>query len=111
MTFRIIDKKTGKEPTERVINNIAEKYRLVMCDIDQFAVCEDGSIILLDDCGNIAYFSLDRFEIRIENPLENSIIERLERLKGNWGSDYHKNGYIDDCISEIRKIFKELNNG
>ena len=110
MVFKIIDKRTGKEPTQRVINNIAEKYRLVTCDIDQFAVTEDGSIILLDDCGNIAYFSLDKFEIRIENPLENSIIERLERLKGNWGSDYHKNGYIDDCISEIRKIFKELNN-
>lgn len=110
MVFKIIDKRTGKEPTQRVINNIAEKYRLVTCDIDQFAVTEDGLILLLDDCGNIAYFSLDKFEIRIENPLENSIIERLERLKGNWGSDYHKNGYIDDCISEIRKIFKELNN-
>lgn len=110
MTFRIIDKRTGKEPTQRVINNIAEKYRLVTCDIDQFAVTEDGQILLLDDCGNIAYFSLDKFEIRIENPSENLIIERLERLKGNWGSDYHKNGYIDDCISEIRKIFKELNN-
>lgn len=111
MTFKIIDKKTGKEPTERVIDNIARKGHLITMDIDQFAVCEDGSIILLDDCGNITYLSLDRFEIRIENPLENSIIERLERLKGNWGSDYHKNGYIDDCISEIRKIFKGVNNG
>lgn len=63
MTFRIIDRKTGKEPTQRVIDNIAKKQGLMLADIDQFAVCEDGQIILLDDCGRFAYCDMSRFEV------------------------------------------------
>lgn len=64
MTFQIIDKKTGKEPTQRVIDNIAKKGHLMVMDIDQFAVCEDGQIILIDDCGDIAYCDMNRFEAK-----------------------------------------------
>lgn len=64
--IRIIDRKTGKEPTARVINNIAKKNGLMEMDIDQFAVCEDGSIILLDDCGNIAYCDSRRFKAEVK---------------------------------------------
>ena len=67
MTIRIIDKKTGKEPTRRVIHNIAKKQGLMEMDIDQFAVCEDGQIILLDDCGRIAYCDMKRFGVEVEN--------------------------------------------
>lgn len=63
MTFRIIDRKTGREPTQRVIDNIAKKQGLMLADIDQFAVCEDGQIILLDDCGRVAYCDTERFEV------------------------------------------------
>ena len=38
MTFKVIDTKTGKEPTERVIDNIARKGGLMIADIDQFFV-------------------------------------------------------------------------
>ena len=65
MRFRVIDKKTGKEPTERVIDNIAKKQNLMLFDIDQFAICEDGSIVLLDDCGNIAYCDRTRFKVEL----------------------------------------------
>jgi hypothetical protein len=61
MTFRVIDKKTGKEPTDRVIYNIAKKGGLMAMDIDQFFVGEDGSIVLADDCGNMAYVDMERF--------------------------------------------------
>lgn len=63
MQFEIIDKKTGRPPTERVITNIAKKQGLMEMDIDQFAVCEDGQIILLDDCGRVAYCDMSRFEV------------------------------------------------
>ena len=63
MPFRIIDRKTGREPTQRVIDNIAKKQRLMLADIDQFAVCEDGQILLLDDCGRVAYCDMSRFEV------------------------------------------------
>ena len=45
------------------------------------------------------------------NELEELIMKKLERLKGNSGCDYLKNCHISDCMSEIRKIFKEINNG
>lgn len=61
MTFKVIDKKTGKEPTYRVIHNIAKKGGLMTCDIDQFFLGEDGQIVLADDCGNIAYVDMKRF--------------------------------------------------
>ena len=67
MTFRIIDRKTGREPTQRVIDNIAKKQMLMLADIDQFAVCEDGQIILLDDCGRVAYCDMSRFEVEEVN--------------------------------------------
>lgn len=62
MTFKVIDTKTGKEPTERVINNIAKKGGLMVADIDQFFVGEDGAIVLADDCGNITYCDAKRFK-------------------------------------------------
>lgn len=63
MTFKVIDKKTGKEPTNRVIHNIAKKQGLMEMDIDQFFLGEDGQIVLADDCGRIAYLDMERFEV------------------------------------------------
>ena len=42
MTFKVIDIKTGREPSARVIDNIAKKGNLMRMDIDQFALLEDG---------------------------------------------------------------------
>lgn len=66
MRFKVIDKKTGTEPTARVIKNIAKKGRLLTNDIDQFFIGEDGSIILMDDCGNCAYCDNKRFKVEVE---------------------------------------------
>lgn len=65
MTFKVIDTKTGKEPTARVIENIAKKGGLFTYDIDQFFVGEDGSLILMDDCSNATYCDTDRFKVEI----------------------------------------------
>lgn len=66
MNFKVIDKKTGREPTARVIRGIAKRGGLLTMDIDQFALCEDGSIILFDDCGNMTYCDSKRFYIEVE---------------------------------------------
>ena len=63
MTFKVIDTKTGKEPTYRVIHNIAKKGGLITMDIDQFFVGEDGSLVLADDCENITYCDTKRFMV------------------------------------------------
>ncbi len=67
MTFHVIDTKTGKEPTSRVIDNIAKKGGLMIMDIDQFFVGEDGSLILVDDCGNMTYCDVKRFKVVAES--------------------------------------------
>jgi len=76
MTFIVIDKETGREVSDRVIRKIAKNGGLMECDIDQFAVTEDGSLILLDDCGNCTYCVQDAFEIRIEEVQDGSTEKR-----------------------------------
>lgn len=67
MTFHVIDTNTGKEPTRRVIHNIAKKQGLMEMDIDQFFVGEDGQIVLADDCGRMAYLDGKRFKVVVES--------------------------------------------
>lgn len=67
MTFKVIDTKTGKEPTTRVIVNLAKKGGLMVCDIDQFFVGEDGSLVLVDDCDNITYVDTERFKVEVQD--------------------------------------------
>lgn len=67
MTFHVIDAKTGKEPTSRVIDNIAKKGGLMVMDIDQFFVGEDGSLVLVDDCGRATYCDTKRFKVVVES--------------------------------------------
>lgn len=66
MKFKVIDTKTGKEPTDRVVNNIAKKGGLITTHIDQFFVGEDGSLVLADDCENITYCDMRRFRVVVE---------------------------------------------
>ena len=64
--FKIIDRKTGKEPTDRVIQNIAKRGNLISCDIDGFYVADDGQIILVDDCGNCTWLDMNRFKVELQ---------------------------------------------
>lgn len=67
MLFKIIDTKTGKEPTDKVITAEAELGNLITCDIDGFYVGEDGQIILVDDCGNCTWLDMSRFKVEMQN--------------------------------------------
>ena len=66
MTFSVIDKNTGREVSGSVIREIAKNGGLMQFDIDQFAITEDGNIVLLDECGNFTYCMQDAFEIKID---------------------------------------------
>ena len=51
--FTVIDNKTGAYPDcEKIALKEEWANRLIYCDIDTFAITEDGGLILLDDCGN-----------------------------------------------------------
>jgi len=73
MLFRVIDTKTGKEPDLREIALNEEWAKgLIYCDMEGFAVLEDGGLMLLDECGNYAFCPAGRFEI-VEEPSPTTI--------------------------------------
>lgn len=68
MRFKVIDNKTGKEADPYEIALHEEWARsLVYCDMEGFAITEDGDLVLMDECGNVAYCDADRFEVVFEN--------------------------------------------
>ena len=62
--FGVIDLETGGYPdVEKIARTEEWAKNLMYCDIDTFAVTEDGRLILIDDCNNIAYCPEGRFKI------------------------------------------------
>lgn len=72
--FYVFDKKTGKEADvyEIALNEDWAKH-LMYCDMDGFAIDQDGTLILIDECGQL-YCPSGRFEICTES--------RLKELQG-----------------------------
>ena len=65
--FRVIDNKTGKEPIYDHNHLFKQKWfknsNLIWCDISCWAIDEEGNLMLVDDCDNIAYPPQDRFDV------------------------------------------------
>lgn len=63
--FDVVDTTTGEYPDwGRIAREESWAKGLVYCDMDGIAILEDGSLILLDECGNCVPCPPDRFEIR-----------------------------------------------
>lgn len=62
--FDVIDTKTGEYPDLWVIA-LKEDWAsgLMYCDMEGFAIEEDGTLLLLDECGKQAYCPEGRFKI------------------------------------------------
>lgn len=63
-TFHVIDTHTGEEadPYEIALNEDWAKH-LMYCDMEGFAIEEDGTLLLLDECGQHEYCPSERFEV------------------------------------------------
>lgn len=65
MTFKVISRKTGKEPIFDHNHLFKEKWfknsNLIWCDISGWAIDEYGALMLVDDCNNIAYPPDDKY--------------------------------------------------
>lgn len=71
LEFDVVDTKTGQYPDwEHIARTEDWADGLVYCDIDGIAIQEDGSLILLDECGNCVPCPRDRFEIRRPTEME-----------------------------------------
>lgn len=67
MRFDVIDLKTGKYPDmESIARNEEWARGLVYCDMQGFAITDDGLLIILDECGNFAYCPHKRFAVTLE---------------------------------------------
>jgi hypothetical protein len=66
MKFKVIDTKTGKEPDIYQIA-LREEWAngLMYCDMEGFAIEEDGTLMLVDECGRYAYCPLGRFKVEM----------------------------------------------
>ena len=67
LPFIVVDRQTQKEAD---IYEIALKEDwakdLCYCDMEGFAITQDGNLILLDECGKFVYCPYDRFEMIAE---------------------------------------------
>jgi len=59
-SFTVIDKKTGHAPD---YEKLGIEYKLCYCDMEGFAIGEDGELYLLDECGKWEWPDQDRFEV------------------------------------------------
>lgn len=72
MRFTVIDKTTGKAPdTQQIALHEDWADGLIYCDMEGFAIQEDGILILMDECGNFRYCPPHRFDI-----IQETIIKR-----------------------------------
>lgn len=64
LSFKVIDRRTMSEADiEKIALTEAWADDLTYCDMQGFAIEEDGNLILLDECGNYAYCPPGRFII------------------------------------------------
>lgn len=88
MTFRVIDKKTGKEAdTYEIALHEEWAKELCYCDMDGFAILEDGTLLLVDECGKFEYCDADRFEVVFDD----------ERPHGEWKKKYNADDPTTVC--------------
>lgn len=65
-TFLVIDNKTKKEAnTYKIAKDEKWAHDLIYMDIEGWAIEEDGTLVLLDECGHYAYAPPDRFSIKV----------------------------------------------
>ena len=67
MNFQILDKKTMKEVGLDDFTALARNNNLMEFDIEGFALQEDGTLLLCDECGRFAYVPReDKYIIRVK---------------------------------------------
>ena len=64
LEFTVIDKTTGKYPDLKQLA-LEEEWaqNLIYTDMEGFCVDEDGNLLLMDECGNVAYCPPERFKV------------------------------------------------
>ena len=65
--FTVIDNKTGKEAdTYNIALHEDWAKNLCYCDMEGWAITDDGTLLLIDECGRFAYADRERFKVKWE---------------------------------------------
>ena len=66
-TFIVIDSKTGEEAdTYDIALHEEWAQRLCYCDMEGWAIEDDGTLLLVDECGRFEYADRERFKVKWE---------------------------------------------
>lgn len=67
MSFQVLDKKTMKEVSLDNFAELARNNNLMEFDIEGFALQEDGTLLLCDECGRFTYIPREeKYIIRVK---------------------------------------------
>ena len=81
--FRVIDKHTGKEAdTYEIALHEEWAQRLCYCDMQGWALEDDGTLLLLDECGNFEYADRDRFDVVLNMAVQIALRKREAKQDG-----------------------------
>ena len=103
LEFKVIDNNTGKEAD---IGKIALKEDwakgLMYCDMQGFAILDDGNLVLLDECGKFEYCPSERFSIQFEDSVVLSK-EEYKRITTELVTEQRATEVAKEYFEKIRK--------
>ena len=115
MRFKVIDNNTGKEADicEIALNEDWAKD-LIYCDMQGFAILDDGNLVLLDECGKYVYCPNGRFSVIPENAVvltEEELTERdYERYNLGYETHRQESQKREDYIETLSYHINDLEN-
>ena len=81
LKFHIIDTQTNLPPDMEQIALTEEWAKgLVYCDMESFAIEEDGTLMLMDECLNTAYCPEGRFQVYLDTTSVASIVPHKDAV-------------------------------
>lgn len=99
--FRVIDTKTGKEAdTYEIALNEDWAKSLIYCDMEGFAIEEDGTLVLEDECGNYVYCPEGRFYLEWDKPW-------IQQKTGRWIKMSDADGTYYCCSECGEELYRE----
>lgn len=110
MTFEVIDNKTGKEPDlEDIVLNEEWAYssNLIHCDMEGFAITNNGDLIMLDECGNYEFCPQGRFTVVQESVLNKIRAEIADIYCGQYCENPPTADAVREMALEIIDKYKE----
>lgn len=64
MTFTVYDSNGYViDVTDKEFDKVVKENNLMESDLDQFAITEDGHLIILDECGNFCYVPPGNYKV------------------------------------------------